>query len=182
MQTSGPHSGHLCPWWDFNFILFGIEDFAWLLLMLLLKQREVNQHTFNIARIEQGQWWHQDADGLRLSWTFFWGGSLVGRWSTFILSHFRLPRADPDGLMLEAYTDTTQPHKPRHVETCRDVFCPGLHLSVRIKRKTRNKKIQKKWLLFLSSVDCLPYEIRDTGAETEATASFVLNSWKLSAL
>lgn len=48
---------HLCPWWDFNFILFGIlfsccrdSNSIWVPVGL----GEVNQHTFNIGRIEQG--------------------------------------------------------------------------------------------------------------------------------
>jgi len=115
-----------------------------VLLLLLLKLREVNHHTFNIARIEQGHW-YQDADGLRLCRTFFcfWGGSLVP-W--FHQRLYWVTLDCPRLILMDLCLRLTQTHKHTQthmhirVETCRDVFFPGLHLSVRIKRKTRNKK------------------------------------------
>lgn len=89
-------SGHLCPWWDFNFILFGIL-FGWA-----ESEGSKSHHTFNIAHIEGWGEWNQDAVGLRLGLDFVWGG-----WCFVyspMWSHFRLFLADPDGLMLEAYT------------------------------------------------------------------------------
>lgn len=77
VQSSGPgswswpSSGHLCPWWDFNFILFGIL-FGWA-----ESEGSKSHHTYNIARIEGRGEWYQDAFGFLLGPDLVWGGCCI---------------------------------------------------------------------------------------------------------
>lgn len=155
VQSSGPgswswpSSGHLCPWWDFNFILFGIL-FGWA-----ESEGSKSHHTFNIARIEGRGEWYQDAFGLLLGPDLVWGGCCFDY--SLIWSHFRLLLADPDGLMLEAYTHS-HIRAQLHTYTLLNTYVrvpTGLHLSEGIKWQ------QKMRLLFLASVDCWAHEINE---------------------
>lgn len=59
--------------------------------------------------------------------------------TTFLSSHFRLPRADPDGLMPEAYT-----HTHRDSSHMYERVSGGLHLSRAGAERERERESEQK--------------------------------------